>query len=116
MLTLTFACIRKAEAALACDARPQQPSLMASVPSGFQCAGSVGDLRPELVTGTCSGLSLSRGGKEMLAVIYTFGISVVAAFLFAAVNVVEPNRRYASVLKLLIVFVSVAAIAGKLMP
>ena len=35
----------------------------------------------------------------MLAVIYTFGISVVATFLFAAVNIVEPNRRYASVLK-----------------
>jgi hypothetical protein len=52
----------------------------------------------------------------MLAVIYVFVISVVAAFLFAAVNVIEPNRRYASVLKLLIVFVSVAAIAGRLIP
>jgi hypothetical protein len=52
----------------------------------------------------------------MLAGIYTFSISVVAAFLFAAVNAIEPNRRYASVLKLLIVFVSVAAIAGRLMP
>ena len=73
------------------------------------------DLGPELVGGLALAYPL-RGGKEMLAVIYTFGISVVAAFLFAAVNVVEPNRRYASVLKFLIVFVSVAAIAGKLMP
>jgi hypothetical protein len=31
----------------------------------------------------------------MLAVIYVFGISVVGAFLFAAVNAFEPNRRYA---------------------
>ena len=52
----------------------------------------------------------------MLAFIYIFGISVVAAFLFEAVDKIEPNRRYASVLKFLIVFVSVAAIAGKLMP
>ena len=52
----------------------------------------------------------------MLAVIYVIGISVVAAFLFAAVNAIEPNRRYASVLKFLIVFGSVAAIAGRLMP
>ena len=44
------------------------------------------------------------------------GESVVAAFLFAAVNEIEPNRRYASVLKFLIVFVSVAAVAGRLMP
>jgi hypothetical protein len=52
----------------------------------------------------------------MSAVIYVFGISVVAAMLFVAVNNVEPNRRYALVLELLIVFVSVAAIAGRLMP
>jgi hypothetical protein len=57
-----------------------------------------------------------RGGKEMLAVIYTFCISVVAGFLFAAVNAIEPNRRYAFVLKFLIVFVSVAAVAGRLTP
>ena len=52
----------------------------------------------------------------MLAVIYTFAISVVAAFLFAAVNNIEPNRLLALALKLLIVFVSVGAIAGRLMP
>ena len=52
----------------------------------------------------------------MLAVIYVIGISVVAAFLFAAVNNIEPNRHFALALKLLIVFVSAAAIAGRLMP
>jgi hypothetical protein len=52
----------------------------------------------------------------MLAVIYVFGISVVAAFMFAAVNAIEPNRRYALALKFLIVFVGVAAIAGRLTP
>ena len=40
----------------------------------------------------------------MSAVIYVVVIGVVAAMLFRAVNNVEPNRRYASVLKLLIVF------------
>jgi hypothetical protein len=47
--------------------------------------------------------------------VYVFGISAVAAMLFAAVNAIEPDRRYASVLKLLIVSVSAAAIAGRLM-
>ncbi len=50
----------------------------------------------------------------MLAFIYVFVICVVAAVLFLAVNKTEPNRRYALVLKLLIVFVSAAAIAGRL--
>jgi hypothetical protein len=52
----------------------------------------------------------------MSAVIYVFGISFVAGMLFMAVDYIEPNRRYAFVLKLLIVFVGVAAIAGRLMP
>jgi hypothetical protein len=52
----------------------------------------------------------------MSAVIYVVGISVVAAILFAGVNNIEPNHRYAVVLKFLIVFVSIAAIAGRLMP
>ena len=51
----------------------------------------------------------------MLAFIYVLSICVVAAMLFVAVNEIEPNRRYASVLKFLIVFVSVAAVAGKLL-
>jgi hypothetical protein len=53
-------------------------------------------------------------GREMSAAIYVTGISVVAAILFRAVNNIEPNRRYASVLKFLIVFVSVAAITARL--
>jgi hypothetical protein len=57
-----------------------------------------------------------RPEGEALAGIYVFGICVVGGFLFVAVDNIEPNRRYALVLKLLIVFVSVAAIAGRLMP
>jgi hypothetical protein len=52
----------------------------------------------------------------MTAFIYIFSIWVVATTLFVAVNNVEPNRRYALALKFLIVFVSAAAIAGRLMP
>jgi hypothetical protein len=52
----------------------------------------------------------------MWAVIYVVGIGYVAALLFVAVNNIEPNRRLALVLKLLIVFVSVAAITGRVMP
>jgi hypothetical protein len=48
--------------------------------------------------------------------LYVFVISNVAAMLFVAVNNIEPNRRYASALKFLIVVVSVAAIARRLMP
>jgi hypothetical protein len=40
----------------------------------------------------------------------------VATTLFVAVNNIEPNRHFALALKLLIVFVSAAAIAGRLMP
>jgi hypothetical protein len=36
--------------------------------------------------------------------------------LFVAVDDIKPNRRYASVLKLLIVFVSAVAIAKRLIP
>ena len=50
----------------------------------------------------------------MSAVLYVFGISFVATILFVGVNNIEPNRRLAQVLKFLIVFVSVAAIAERL--
>ena len=50
----------------------------------------------------------------MLAVIYTFGISVVAGILFVAVNEFEPDRLLALALKFVIVFVGVAAVAGRL--
>jgi len=49
----------------------------------------------------------------MLAIIYIFSISVAAAVL--AVNEFEPDRFLALALKFVIVFVSVAAAAGKLM-
>ena len=51
----------------------------------------------------------------MLAFIHVFSICIVAAILFVAVDDLEPNRRYASALTYLIVFVSVAAVAGRLM-
>jgi hypothetical protein len=51
----------------------------------------------------------------MLAFIHVFSICVVAAILFVSVDEIEPNRRVALTLKFLIVFVSVLAIAGRLM-
>jgi hypothetical protein len=56
------------------------------------------------------------GMSRMLVFIHVFSICVVAAILFVSVDEIEPNRRYASVLKLLIVFVSAVAIARRLMP
>jgi hypothetical protein len=70
--------------------------------------------RPELLGGLLWLPLLKKGGKEMLAVIYTFSVSVAAAFLFAAVNQFEPDRLLALALKFVIVFVSVAAVAGGL--
>ena len=52
----------------------------------------------------------------MTGFIYIFSIWVVATTLFVAVNNIEPNRHFALALKLLIVFVSAAAVAGKLIP
>ena len=52
----------------------------------------------------------------MLAFIHVFSICVVAAILFVSVDEIEPNRHLALALKFLIVFVSVAAVAGRLMP
>jgi hypothetical protein len=40
----------------------------------------------------CRRMNLKPEG-EMLAVMYVFGISVVAAILFVAVDNIEPNRR-----------------------
>jgi hypothetical protein len=47
----------------------------------------------------------------MLAFIHVFSICVVATISFVSVDEIEPNR-----LKLLIIFASVAAVAGRLMP
>ena len=52
----------------------------------------------------------------MSVFMYVFGICVVAAILLVAVDKIEPNRRYASVLKFLIIVVSVAAVARRLAP
>jgi hypothetical protein len=52
----------------------------------------------------------------MLGFSYVLSICVVATILFVAVEDLEPNRRYGSALKLLIVFVSAVAIARRLMP
>ena len=64
-------------------------------------------LRPEMKV---------RPFPGMLASIYVFGACVVAIILFVAVKEIEPNRRLALALKFLIVFVSVVAIAKRLMP
>jgi hypothetical protein len=61
----------------------------------------------------CGG-NTSKRNVRMLAVIYVFSISVVAAIFFAAVNEFEPNPRLALALKFIIVLMSVAAVAGKL--
>jgi hypothetical protein len=47
--------------------------------------------------------------------IHVLSICVVAAILFVSVDEIEPNPRLALPLKFLIVFVSVVAIAGRLM-
>jgi hypothetical protein len=52
----------------------------------------------------------------MLDGIYIFSISFVAAILLGAVDKIEPNRRLALVLKVLIIFVSITAIARRLIP
>ena len=52
---------------------------------------------------------------RMLAFIYVFGICVVAAILFVAVNEIEPHRRLASALRIVIVAVGVAALLAHLM-
>jgi len=74
------------------------------------------NLRPELEWDLLWPPLPKKRGKGMLAVIYVFSICVVATMLFAAVNAIEPNRRLALAFKFLIVFVSVGAIAGRLMP
>jgi hypothetical protein len=47
--------------------------------------------------------------------LYNLIICVVAATLYVVVNELEPNRRLASALRIVIVAVAVAAILGHLM-
>ena len=89
------------EAALACACTRPRPALTAWV------SGSPTELR-----------EWARWGNwnvRMTAFIYVFSIWVVATTLFVAVNEIEPDRRLALAL-FLIVLVSAAAIAGRLMP
>jgi cytochrome bd-type quinol oxidase subunit 2 len=53
---------------------------------------------------------------RMLAFIHVLSVCVVAAILFVSVDEIEPNPRLALAFKFLIVFVSVAAVARRLMP
>ena len=52
----------------------------------------------------------------MLALVYVFTIWFVATVLYGIVNKFEPNPRLALVLKFLILAVSAAAIASRMMP
>jgi hypothetical protein len=47
--------------------------------------------------------------------LYNILICIVAAVLYAAVSKIEPNRRYAVALKVLIIGMAVAAILAHLM-
>jgi hypothetical protein len=62
-----------------------------------------------LLRGLCSGKDGNVGWHLRSS-------AFVGGTMFVAVDNIEPNRRYALVLKLLIVFVSVAAKAGRLVP
>jgi hypothetical protein len=53
---------------------------------------------------------------SMLALLYVSAIIFVAAFLFAAVEWLEPNRRLAIVFKCAILAAGGAAIAKQLLP
>ena len=52
----------------------------------------------------------------MWAFFYSFTVSVVAVVLFLIVDKFEPDRRYANVLKLIILALGAAAIARQLLP
>jgi hypothetical protein len=53
---------------------------------------------------------------DALARIYLLAISFTGAFLFMAVEKIEPNRRFALVLKCAILAAGGAAIASQLVP
>ena len=64
-------------------------------------------------------LPLSDTGRAriaVLAVLYVSTISLVAAFLFAAIEWLEPNRRLAIIFKCAILAAGGAAIAKQLLP
>jgi hypothetical protein len=54
------------------------------------------------------------GGSLLILSLYTIIICLVAAVLYVAVNNLEPNRRYASALKILIITLAVVAFLAHL--
>jgi hypothetical protein len=50
------------------------------------------------------------------SLIYAFAIAFISAVLFLAVDEFEPNRRYAFVLKFLIVGLGAVAVVRQLLP
>jgi hypothetical protein len=56
-----------------------------------------------------------RSGSLIILNLYNIIIGLVAVVLYVVVDNLEPNRRYASALKLLIVALAVAAILTLLM-
>lgn len=52
----------------------------------------------------------------MLALLYVSAVILVAAFLFAAVELLEPNRRLAIIFKCAILAAGGTAIAKQLLP
>jgi hypothetical protein len=51
-----------------------------------------------------------------LVLIYTFATIFVGAFLFAAVERIEPNPRLAVIFKIAIIAAGIAAIANQVLP
>ena len=86
----------------------QQRSLLGV---GEPPSSRVSGLGGQLEARAGEGLALAFLWGWNVRMLYVFVIGNVAALLFLAVNEIEPNRRYASALKFLIVVVSAAAIA-----
>jgi hypothetical protein len=73
--------------------------------------GNICDLRhTPVTTGKRDG-----GGSLLILSLYGFIICLVAAVLYVAVNNLEPNRRYASALKIVIITLAVVAFLAHLM-
>jgi hypothetical protein len=60
--------------------------------------------------------SATSGCDDAVARLYFLAISFTGAFLFVAVEKIEPNRRFALVLKFAILAAGGAAIANQLLP
>ena len=60
------------------------------------------------------GYTSAWSGSLLILSLYNFIICVVAAALYVMVNELEPNRRLASAIRIVIVAAAVAAILGHL--